>query len=340
MIKKVRALFVDALVLLIPSDHLIMNNLGNLAKKTGPTWSREFDVLIRSIGECKSKAEEDAIIAREVDLLKPRLKDAKIDKRSLKEVLVRLTYVEMLGHDASWGHVKALQACSDTNLLTKKVMTRLWCPMHFLCTVSLRLKLIVLGHALLVVYCNLVKIVQVAYLASGLFLDFRSDLIILVVNTLTQDLKSDNYLVGKQRQIISQIAHVAHILRDSTDYQMLWLLAVCTALSAATKLIGLDLINAVLPAVTGLTSHPKELVRKKAVMALHRFQQLDPHHEGPLAGADLDKYYRQALCDKVRVRYDCHVPSSWAAFWQAHKKETCIICKECAPYVKLSGFCG
>ncbi|CAL8463047.1 g2581 [Coccomyxa elongata] len=205
-----------------------MNNLGNLGKKSGPTWSREFDLLIRSIGECKSKAEEDAIIAREVDLLKPRLKDAKIDKRSLKEVLVRLTYVEMLGHDASWGHVKALQACSDTNLLTKKV----------------------------------------AYLASGLFLDYRSDLIILVVNTLTQDLKSDNYLV------------------------------VCTALSAVGKLIGPDLINAVLPAVTGLTTHPKDLVRKKAVMALHRFQQLDPHHEGPLAGADLDKYYRQALCDK------------------------------------------
>ncbi len=101
-----------------------MNNLGNLGKKSGPTWSREFDLLIRSIGECKSKAEEDAIIAREVDLLKPRLKDAKLDKRSLKEVLVRLTYVEMLGHDASWGHVKALQACSDTNLLTKKVI---WC---------------------------------------------------------------------------------------------------------------------------------------------------------------------------------------------------------------------
>lgn len=99
-----------------------MNNLGNLAKKSGPTWSREFDLLIRAIGECKSKAEEDAIIAREVELLKPRLKDAKIDKRMLKEVLVRLTYVEMLGHDASWGHVKALQACSDTNLLTKKVV--------------------------------------------------------------------------------------------------------------------------------------------------------------------------------------------------------------------------
>ncbi len=98
-----------------------MNNIGNLAKKAGPVWSREFDQLIRAIGECKSKAEEDAIIAREVEIIKPRLKDAKADKRYLKEILVRLMYVEMLGHDASWGHVKALQACSDTNLLTKKV---------------------------------------------------------------------------------------------------------------------------------------------------------------------------------------------------------------------------
>lgn len=37
-----------------------------MAKKTGLTFSREFDSLIRAIGECKSKAEEDAIIAREV----------------------------------------------------------------------------------------------------------------------------------------------------------------------------------------------------------------------------------------------------------------------------------
>ena len=38
---------------------------------------------------------------------------------------------------------------------------------------------------------------QVAYLASSLFLDHDSDLIILVVNTLTQDLRSDNYLTGR-----------------------------------------------------------------------------------------------------------------------------------------------
>ena len=99
----------------------------NLAKKA-VLWSREFDGLIRAIGECKSKAEEDAIIGREVEVLKPRLKDAKLDKRLLKEFLVRLIYVEMLGHDASWGHVKALQACSDTSLVTKKVRQDLGRP--------------------------------------------------------------------------------------------------------------------------------------------------------------------------------------------------------------------
>lgn len=97
-----------------------MQTLTSMAKKP-PTWSKEFDTLVRAIGECKSKAEEDAIIEREVEVLKPRLKDPRLDKRSMKELLVRLIYVEMLGHDASWAHVKALQACSDSQLLPKKV---------------------------------------------------------------------------------------------------------------------------------------------------------------------------------------------------------------------------
>lgn len=37
---------------------------------------------------------------------------------------------------------------------------------------------------------------QVAYLASTLFLDSSSDLIVLIVNTLTRDLTDDNMLIG------------------------------------------------------------------------------------------------------------------------------------------------
>lgn len=40
---------------------------------------------------------------------------------------------------------------------------------------------------------------QVAYLASTLFLDHNSELIVLVVNTLQRDLADDNVLVGVQR---------------------------------------------------------------------------------------------------------------------------------------------
>lgn len=46
---------------------------------------------------------------------------------------------------------------------------------------------------------------QVAYLASSLFLDSSSDLIILVVNTLQRDLKSDNHIVGMPK--VSDIQH-------------------------------------------------------------------------------------------------------------------------------------
>lgn len=41
---------------------------------------RELDNLVKAIGECKSKAEEDRIIAQEVDTLKQRLNDPKLDK--------------------------------------------------------------------------------------------------------------------------------------------------------------------------------------------------------------------------------------------------------------------
>ena len=79
------------------------------------------------------------------------------------------------------------------------------------------------------------------------------------------------------------------------------LCAVCAALTAICKLISPDLINAVLPRTVELLTHQRELVRKKAVMALHRYLQLDPERDGPLAGIDLDRHLRQALCDKVCV---------------------------------------
>ena len=42
-------------------------------------------------------------------------------QKKLKELLIRLLYVEMLGHDASFGYIKAVEFTAATNLLQKRV---------------------------------------------------------------------------------------------------------------------------------------------------------------------------------------------------------------------------
>ena len=96
--------------------------LAAAVKRAERAHSREFDALVRAVGEAKSKAEEDAILAAETAALKARLKEGRLDARAAREALVRLVYVDMLGgRGAAWGHARALQACSDSNLATKKV---------------------------------------------------------------------------------------------------------------------------------------------------------------------------------------------------------------------------
>ncbi|XP_057798993.1 LOW QUALITY PROTEIN: AP-4 complex subunit epsilon [Salvia miltiorrhiza] len=184
--------------------------------------SKEFLDLIKSIGESRSKAEEDRIVLREVETLKVRLNDPNTPKYKLKEYIIRLLYVEMLGHDASFGYIHAVKMTHDENLLLKRT----------------------------------------GYLAVTLFLNEDHDLIILIVNTIQKDLKSDNFLV------------------------------VCAALNAVCRLINEETIPAVLPQVVELLGHQKEAVRKKAVMALHRFSQ-----KAPGSVSHLISNFRKKLCD-------------------------------------------
>lgn len=98
--------------------------------QAGPKFLKErqeFDNLIKGIGECKSKAEEDRIIGQEVEVLKQRLSDPKLDKSRGREYMVRLIYCEMLGHDAGFAYIKALQFASDANIHTKKVRAAARC---------------------------------------------------------------------------------------------------------------------------------------------------------------------------------------------------------------------
>lgn len=75
----------------------------------GSHLSKDFFDLVKSIGEAKSKQEEDRIVVAEVTKLKRMAGDAAIKGKLLKEYLIRLIYVEMLGHDASFGYMKAVE---------------------------------------------------------------------------------------------------------------------------------------------------------------------------------------------------------------------------------------
>ncbi|KAI3680026.1 hypothetical protein L2E82_50763 [Cichorium intybus] len=184
--------------------------------------SKEFLDLVKSIGESRSKAEEDRIVLHEIETLKRRITEPDIPKRKMKEYIIRLVYIEMLGHDASFGYIHAVKMTHDDSLLLKRT----------------------------------------GYLAVTLFLNEDHDLIILIVNTIQKDLKSDNFLV------------------------------VCAALNAVCKLINEETIPAVLQQVVELLGHPREAVRKKAIMALHRFYQ-----RSPSSVSHLVTNFRKKLCD-------------------------------------------
>lgn len=73
---------------------------------SGSHLSKDFFELVKAIGESKSKQEEDRIIMHEVGVLKRKMPEANVAREKMKEFLVRMIYVEMLGHDASFAYIK------------------------------------------------------------------------------------------------------------------------------------------------------------------------------------------------------------------------------------------
>lgn len=193
---------------------------------SGGHLSKDFFELVKAIGESKSKQEEERIVVEEVALLKRRLQDGisdKGNKKRQKEFLLRVMYVEMLGHDASFGYIKAVELTASTNLLQKRV----------------------------------------GYLCCSLTLSPSHEFRFMIINQLQRDLQSSNHL------------------------------EVCSALMAVCKLVTVEMIPAVLPMIVDLLRHDADLVRKKAVMTIHRFHQLNPD-----SILDMSDRLRRTLCDK------------------------------------------
>ena len=67
---------------------------------SGSHLSKELLDLVKSIGESRSKQEEDKIIVAEAQILKQKFQEKNLAEKKLRELLIRAIYVEMLGHDA------------------------------------------------------------------------------------------------------------------------------------------------------------------------------------------------------------------------------------------------
>ncbi|XP_063305111.1 AP-4 complex subunit epsilon-1 [Pelobates fuscus] len=128
-----------------------------------------------------------------------------------------------------------------------------------------------LGYEASFGYIHAIKLAQqgnllekrVGYLAVSLFLHENHELLLLLVNTVLKDLQSTN------------------------------LVEVCMALTVVSQIFPREMIPAALPLIEDKLQHSKEIVRRKAVLALYKFYLMAPNQV-----QHIHEKFRKALCDR------------------------------------------
>lgn len=89
---------------------------------SGLHLNKDIHDLIRSIGESRSKQEEDQIIARDIEKLKVELTNHKQmnNAKMMRECLIRCIYADMLGHGVDFCQIFAVTMCQNSNLTVKR----------------------------------------------------------------------------------------------------------------------------------------------------------------------------------------------------------------------------
>ena len=190
--------------------------------KSNPDMSKELTELINQIGDCRSKQQEDKIMKEEQILLKELISKPNTNMKKRREYLIRAIYLEMLGHDASFAYLFAVNLTQDKNIMNKRI----------------------------------------GYLACSLLFDSDSEFYILLVASLQKDLQSDNWL--EVDMALGAIAHYSNSL----------------------------IIQAVSEPVMKLMEHRVVQIRKKVVMVLFKFYQIDKN-----SVPDIDFRMKKLLCD-------------------------------------------
>ena len=190
--------------------------------KSHSSLSKELTELIQSIGDSRSKQEEDKIMKAESEILKSQISKTSSTPTQKKEFLIRSIYLEMLGHDASFAHLHAVNLTQDKNILNKRI----------------------------------------GYLACALLLNDNSEFLILLVSSIQKDLQSQNWV------------------------------EVCMALSTVARFANPLIIQAVSEPVIKLLDSKDSKIRKKAVMCLYKFYQIDKN-----SVPECENKMKRLLCD-------------------------------------------
>lgn len=154
-----------------------MDNVANiLASGASAGMSREFSDLIKNIGDARTRQEEERHMVAEKARLKAKIGQPNVStvcicrartwplctdrfsfrrQKQMREYLVRVMYLEMLGHDASFGYIYAVNMAQQGRTPMEK---------------------------------------RVGYLAVSLLLHENHELVLLLGQTILRDLKSSNYL--------------------------------------------------------------------------------------------------------------------------------------------------
>eukprot|EP00758_Cryptobia_borreli_P002807 Tbor_TRINITY_DN3302_c0_g1::TRINITY_DN3302_c0_g1_i1::g.23550::m.23550/K12400/AP4E1; AP-4 complex subunit epsilon-1 len=123
-------------------------------ERSSQNHSRHFFDYIRSIGESKSKQEEDKLVSSDLVDLKKAFLEKNVSKKRAKENVVRAFYAEMLGQCADFAYIHCVNLASHVDLLTKRT----------------------------------------GYIATWLCVNPEHELMYLMVANLQKDMKSSNFL--------------------------------------------------------------------------------------------------------------------------------------------------
>ncbi|KAL0242657.1 hypothetical protein GEMRC1_005220 [Eukaryota sp. GEM-RC1] len=119
------------------------------------TSLKDFTTLIKGIADSRFKQDEERIMKTEILTLKRVMTTGDMTPKKASELVLRVAYAEMLGYDASFGYIHAVNLTQSPSLIHKRL----------------------------------------GYLVCSLCLHPDHDLLVLLVNSLQRDLKSKNPLV-------------------------------------------------------------------------------------------------------------------------------------------------